>query len=294
MIGCCSPRPSSLLCPLGEAIELMARPERDDARWIFHIGHVGSTLISRLLGELGGLLAIREPRSLRDLGFAADVERPRLAVGLRRMMARAFRPGQMAVVKATSFVSEFAPLLVAPDMNALFLYASPVNYVAGILAGENSVKELDALHEIRATRLESRGIVLAGFDRDDAHRAAAAWACEMTSLEAAADEMADRQILWADFDTMLLDMVGWLGRSARHLGIEPSPGTVEKLVAGPLMRRYSKALEYDYSPQLRAELLFEAKRDHMARMDAALASLRKAARDFPLLSRALARAEREN
>ena len=29
----------------------MAGEQRTDARWIFHIGHVGSTLVSRLLGE---------------------------------------------------------------------------------------------------------------------------------------------------------------------------------------------------------------------------------------------------
>src|SRR4051794_23301678 len=40
---------------------------RSDARWIFHIGHVGSTLVSRLLGELPNVLAVREPRLLRDL-----------------------------------------------------------------------------------------------------------------------------------------------------------------------------------------------------------------------------------
>src|SRR3954462_12089010 len=43
---------------------------RQDARWIFHIGHVGSTLVSRLLGELGGVLAVREPRLLRDLALS--------------------------------------------------------------------------------------------------------------------------------------------------------------------------------------------------------------------------------
>ena len=43
---------------------------RTDARWIFHIGHVGSTLVSRLLGELDGVLAVREPRLLRDLAMA--------------------------------------------------------------------------------------------------------------------------------------------------------------------------------------------------------------------------------
>ena len=40
---------------------------RSDARWIFHIGHVGSTLVSRLLGELPEVLGVREPRLLRDV-----------------------------------------------------------------------------------------------------------------------------------------------------------------------------------------------------------------------------------
>ena len=43
---------------------------RTDARWIFHIGHVGSTLVSRLLGELDGVLGVREPRLLRDLALS--------------------------------------------------------------------------------------------------------------------------------------------------------------------------------------------------------------------------------
>src|SRR5882672_12413594 len=38
----------------------IASDARRDARWIFHIGHVGSTLISRLLGELDGVLSVRE------------------------------------------------------------------------------------------------------------------------------------------------------------------------------------------------------------------------------------------
>ena len=41
---------------------------RTDARWIFHVGHVGSTLVSRLLGELDSVLGVREPRLLRPAG----------------------------------------------------------------------------------------------------------------------------------------------------------------------------------------------------------------------------------
>jgi hypothetical protein len=283
----------SRLCSLDEAMGEAAGLQRDDARWIFHIGHVGSTLVARLLGELDGVLSIREPRSLRDLAVASDEERGALASGLRRLMARSFGPGQAALVKATSSVSEMAPLLAAPGASALFLYAAPANYMAGILAGENSIKELEALHDIRLDRLRSRGIDLAEFDRSDAHRAALAWACEMTSLEAAADEMADRPILWADFDRMLSDMSGWIERCADHFGFAASRDRIEELIAGPLMRRYSKALEFDYSPSLRAELLADATCRHDADIDVALGALSDAAKSTPLLARGLRRVEGE-
>ncbi len=285
----------SRICPLDESMVAAAAIQRDDARWIFHIGHVGSTLVARLLGELDGVLSIREPRSLRDLSAASIEERAELATVLRRLLSRTFAPEQIALVKATSFVSEMAPLLVAPGASALFLFASPANYIASILAGENSIKELKALHSIRGERLRNRGIELRDFDRSDAHRAALAWACEMTSLESAADAMADRRILWADFDRMLEDMPGWLGRCAAEFGFAAPlrPGSNE-IVAGPLMRRYSKALEYDYSPSLRAELLAEATGLHRLDINAAIAELTNAAKSTPLLARALDRAERES
>ena len=281
------------LCSLDAAMAAAATVKRDDAAWIFHIGHVGSTLISRLLGELGGILAIREPRSLRDLGAADGATRPELAKGLRRLMSRVFGPDQRALVKATSFVSEWARWLMAPNARALFLYATPRNYIASILAGENSVKELAALHEFRAQRLRDRGISLNGFDLNDAHRAAAAWACEMTSLESAAENRTDALILWADFDAMLADMAMELARCAGHFGLAAPGETFTKLVEGPLMRRYSKALEFDYSPALRAELLAEAEREHCADIDAAIGALQQAASAAPHLARALDRAERE-
>src|SRR5690349_17441326 len=49
--------------------EAVSEEMRTDTRWIFHIGHVGSTLVSRLLGEIDGVLAVREPRLLRDLAL---------------------------------------------------------------------------------------------------------------------------------------------------------------------------------------------------------------------------------
>src|SRR6185295_511936 len=136
-------------------------------------------------------LAIREPRLLRDLAMSPAEVRARYLPSVAKLMSRTF--GEVAGVKATSFVSEIAADLVLPGERALFMYATPRNYIGSILAGENSVKELHALADYRAQRLAGRGIDLPA-PRHDADRAAAAWACEITTLEAAADLMADRQI----------------------------------------------------------------------------------------------------
>ena len=192
-------------------------------RWIFHIGHVGSTLVSRLLGELPGVLALREPRLLRDLALTPPEVRKGYVPPVPKLMSRSFGPEEFACVKATSFVSEIAAELVPPSQRALFMFASPRNYIASILAGENSVRELHALAPSRAERLQRRAPVVQP-SRNEAELAAVAWACEMTALEAAAAAMPDRKIEWADFDVMLGDMPSELARVAAFFGAATDDG----------------------------------------------------------------------
>jgi hypothetical protein len=270
--------------------DAMAGDLRSDARWIFHIGHVGSTLVSRLLGELPNVLAIREPRFLRDLALIPIEVGARYIAAAPKLMSRTFADEEIACVKATSFASEIAPELVPPGERALFMYAAPANYVASILAGENSLKELRMLAPSRAQRL-ARRVAALGPAHGDAQLAAIAWACEMTALEAAADAMSDRQVEWADFDAMLDDMAAELGRIAASFGFATEPDQLAGIAGGPLMARYSKALEHEYSPQLRRDLIAQATTADSAEIDRALAMLRSAAEKSPMLARALARAE---
>ena len=266
---------------------------RRDARWIFHIGHVGSTLLSRLLGELDGVLAIREPRLLRDLALIPADIRGRYMAPVPRLMSRTFDETEIACVKATSFASEIAPELASGGEPCLFMFADPRNYIAGILAGETSVKELHALAASRADRMRGRAQMQDNEQRSNAHLAAAAWACEMMSLEKAAEEMGDRRIQWADFDRMLEDMPAAIGRAAEHFGFTAEPGSLEAIASGALMRRYSKALDHGYSPALRRDLIAQASRDHGRDIRGALAMLERAAQDSPLLARALHRSASE-
>ena len=263
---------------------------RRDARWIFHIGHVGSTLLSRLLGEFDGVLGIREPRLLRDVALAPPSVRERYIASVPRLMSRSFAAEEFACVKATSWVSEIASELVPPGGRALFMFATPRNYIATILAGENSVKEQRMLAATRAQRL-SRRVSTLGAAHTDAELAAIAWACEMTSLENAADAMAGQKIAWLDFDQMLADVPEALRLTAGHFGFTADEPQLQALAGGPLMSRYSKALEYDYSPSLRRELIADSERLHGHEIESALAMLRSAAEKSPLLARAVARSE---
>src|SRR5215212_4554715 len=150
----------SVTRPFTEIAAAISDDARDDARWIFHIGHVGSTLVARLLGELEGVLAVREPRILRDL--AAWGPREQFVPGVRKLMSRTFDPGETALVKVTSFVSEIAADLVAVGGRALFLFAQPRAYIASILAGANSVEEMAVLATSRSRRMADRVHGLSG------------------------------------------------------------------------------------------------------------------------------------
>lgn len=256
--------------------------------WIFHIGHVGSTLISRLLGEISSVLPVREPRALRDLLYVEDGERPAVAGAIGRAMMRPLAGRTLPIVKATSFASEWAPLLAAGDEPCLFLTATPENYVASILAGPNSRLELNAMHDFRKARMGSRGLHFDDWPSTPAHSAAMAWACESTSLEAAAQALGD-SVMFQDFDVALRDMGAGLKAIAAHFGIALTPEALSALVSSPLMKRYSKALEHDYSADLRRDLLAEARQDNLPEIKDAMARLDQAGARSELLGRALAR-----
>jgi hypothetical protein len=112
---------------------------------------------------------VREPRLLRDLTTIAAAPRAAYSARAQALFSRTFAPEEVALVKATSFVSEIAPELVPPGGKALLMYAAPRAYVASILAGENSLKELQMLAHNRAARMSGRVQGLDGQQRSAAH-----------------------------------------------------------------------------------------------------------------------------
>lgn len=272
---------------------------RDDAQFIFHIGHCGSTLLSRLLDLVPGVLGLREPQSLRDItmidGLRDRAESPwsparideRTAL-LRRLLARTFHPEQRALVKATSFVSDSAAALVPTGSRAVFLYVSPQSYLETIFAGENSRAALTSLTGPRLLRLHRR-IADAPWrlwELCEGERAALAWACEMTALTGAAAGLPSGSVMWLDFDDLLAAPAARLTAVAHHLGYPIKDDAAEEIVQSGVMHRYSKAPEHGYSPVLRRQLQAQARQEHGSMIARGLAWLDAAGKAHPTIATA--------
>ena len=153
-------------------------PER--CHYIFHISHVGSTLLSRLVGLHPKLFSLREPVILR---FLADVDlalgqpncpwngeelAERLGVYLR-VWSRTFEPQQTAVIKATSFVCELAERLLErqPAARAVAMFVSPLVFMQALLGGAMSditglaldtANNAKLIRELEGVELSEKGI----------------------------------------------------------------------------------------------------------------------------------------
>jgi hypothetical protein len=262
------------------------------AHYVFHIGHVGSTLISRLIGARPAFFALREPSLLRARS-RTDASAAQLPLrGLLALFSRTWRPEQRAVIKLTSIVSEIGRQILAAseEPQALLMYARPLAYLRGIFGGPNSRRESQALAPDRLRRLLERHPALGSSQppRVEGEWVAMSWLCEMSALAAIARGFASRAH-WVDFDEFLAAPSPGLASIFGALGSPAEPAEVEGLLAGPIMRRYSKAPEHAYDAQLRREVLAGADLDFRAdihrgmtwlvtagRYDAAIAALLEA------------------
>jgi len=282
----------------GAAAQLTPR-----SHYVFHTGHVGSTLVSRLLGEHESLFCLREPAILRALAQEGSLPGPPLpaAPGLDltamlSLLSRTWRPQQRAVIKLSSFLSEHATriLSVGDQPAALLMFTDPQSYLRGILAGPNSRIESRMLAPSRLHRLQKRLGERAGSLRpgSEGEQVAMSWLCEMAALHEAAQQHRSR-VLWVNFDAFLLEPHSGLEVMLRALGATASRRELEEVLAGPLMRQYSKAPEYAYDAELRRQVLESADSEHPLEIRRGMEWLGRLAQHHPLVEEVLASAARE-
>lgn len=287
-----------------EEIERMSAGAQERLDFIFHIGHVGSTLLSRLLGQCNTVLSLREPAILRpmaELHFNLPDAQSRWSMrifetrlgALLGLWAVTFRPGQRTLLKATSFVSEMADHLLGrqPGSKAILMTVRPETYLATILAGAGSRVELGVLAPARLRRLHRRVGMQAWqiSELSEGEIAAMSWACEASSLAEAARARGS-QAMWLDFDAFLADPRSALRSALIHLHGTAAELDLAAMLVSADFRRYSKAPEHAYDAALRRDILDQARNDHRAEIEKGLAWLSAAASRFAGIEEAVARA----
>jgi hypothetical protein len=282
-----SPSVKTAWTPWGEVAAAAAELPRS-CHFIFHISHVGSTLLSRLVGHHPALFSLREPSTLRTLvdGWTADDadwsrvhfdQRLSVILGL---LSRTYEAGQIAVIKATSFVGEMAERLMqeVPDSRALLMYVPPESFLKGLLDG--------AMSDIagRATSRQSRLKRRLGCDQlpvkpeSPGESVAMSWLSEMLALDAAARNFPGRA-LWFDFERFLAEPETALSRALTHFGATPDAAAA--ILARPTMKQYAKATEHPFDARKRAMLLQQSEQRHAAEIRRGLAWLDRMSATVP-------------
>lgn len=283
-------------------VEAASRRVKDPRRlhFIFHTGHVGSTLVSRLLDETGEVLSLREPLPLRALADAHDAlgetaslfSNAQFDLALEmfiRLWSRGYDTTRGVVVKATSSAGRLAvPLLARSEASrAIYMNLRAEPYLATLLAGQNSPVDLRGHGPGRLRRLQAR--VVAALTplhaMSPGELAAMSWLSESwTQVDAVAQHPG--KVIALDFDRFLADLPECMSLILPHFGLSDDASLLSGLARSPVLKQYSKAPEFAYTPDVRAEVLRDSRRDNreeirkgmdwlngLARSDAAVAGI---------------------
>lgn len=279
--------------PVGRAAEASRRvTNARPVHFIFHTGHVGSTLVSRLLDETGEVLSLREPLPLRTLAEAHDVlgRADSLLSGadfdltlamFMRLWSRGYDVTRSVVVKATSSAGRLAvPILAASEgSRAVYMNLRAEPYLATLLAGQNSPTDLRGHGPERMRRLQSCiAAPLAPLHTlSIGELAAMSWLAESWTQRETVKRFAGR-VITLDFDQFLWTVADSMGRILSHFKLSDDARYLSEVGRSPVLTRYSKAPEHTYTPNVRAEVLRDSRRHNGAEIRKGMDWLERLAR----------------
>jgi hypothetical protein len=268
-----SAAPEGYWLPLDALLAHPVPPTAPRLDWIFHIGHCGSTLLSRLLQEWPELQVLREPLPLRTLAVApVDV-----AALLEHMVAswsRPLPPRARTLVKASSTCNVLAASLLArhPQGRAVLLDLQLPAYLATVLKSEAALADVLAAAPGRRRVLAADAAANAELAAlDTAQQCAMGWLAEQVRFAGLASGPHADRVLRIDFERLLAAPHDTLVAIAAHLDL---PATkLDAALASPWWGRYSKAGAHAYAAQDRQHDLALSRQRHGPAIAAAQAWL---------------------
>ncbi len=211
--------------------------------WLFHIGHCGSSLVSRLLDLIPGVLGLREPLPLLTLAHGrGDPATDSWRVPVVSLLARGFADTGAVVVKPTSLVTTLAPTLLADGGQACLLWVDLQTWLATMLRDE----QLKAgVFETEPLRLQSLEL---GSATSDGERLARAWLAEQLRWQRlVTDPALAPRLLDLDFARVLADPAGATAQLAAHYGLAVPEDWGQRITTSKLLSLYAKddAVHFD-------------------------------------------------
>jgi hypothetical protein len=223
-------------------ISLPQAPPPNPARYIFHVGFCGSTLLARLLDTAEAVMVLREPQALTDLSAyraaldRSDLDDHRFYFVLPRVSALLFRPWlppDHIVIKPSNWVNNLAPALCADYLatRPLFLTVDRETFLTAVLRGGTDrlafvarlAVHLSSHGEGPARQVE-RALAGGGEHLDTLLRlAAAAYRLQRDLLRSAGSKWPD--VHWLDFNHLKRDPVSALDRARLALQL-PNNGEI--------------------------------------------------------------------
>ncbi len=240
-----------------------------DSKFIFHIGHCGSTLISRALAATATVLPLREPLTMRFLAeslrqialptsFCSEVDWGRLKTGILECNARRFHPDQSPMIKLTSTCNNLIdPMLrESSERRGLMVYSSLEDYLAVMLADSaGDVRLADARMQAPAAISDWYHLGYSGqlrlCDLSHEQMLVIAWLMNIRQFESARKSWPD-QTRFVNFDDFLVSPESQLESITRFFGFEDQlPAIFARYdeIAG----RYSKRTDFKYQESTRRE-----------------------------------------
>jgi len=292
-----TPQSQGALVAWQDVAALAAKLPNAAPMMIFHIGHCGSTLISKLIEAAGGPRGLREPLPLRTFAMMEANLADGLSVWTRenlearlKIFLRTCAKTPNSAIKATSICNGLiTPCLAASVQKALFVTMPAQTYLTAMLGGENAALDIYGSVELRMRRLRQlcndRIDDLADLSLGEA--AALCWACENATVAKIIAADKSKRILTVDFDKFLKAPAPMLTDMLTHFDAAPNDTTIQTVLTGPLMTQYSKAPEHQFTPDFRKQLLAQYGREQAAEIRKGMAWLEARATRFAPIAAAL-------
>jgi hypothetical protein len=257
---------------LQQLLGLASITSRHGPCFVFHIGHCGSTLLSRALAMDPQLLPLREPLTLRTLAvrLRENTQAPLDQHGAWQLLntltlgalSRTFVPGQTPLVKATSTCNNLIrPLLTGqPQRRAVLMYQPLETSLANLLGKPEPSADLRGFLPQRLRDWQRLGAetIEQPAQLSEAMMTAISWISSMADIASAAAELG-QQVRLLNFDDLLDEPETTLGEVAPFL--RPQADCNRIIEAWPeISSRYSKLPGTPYSAEHRQQRLQRARK----------------------------------